>query len=275
MGTLGVVCAHDASAGSASQACHCLGGPCACAHSSHGVRSMNTHVELIESIGRLGLALLLGSVIGFERQWHQKMAGLRTNALVALGSCGFVVFSAMGGEGDPTRVAAQVVTGIGFLGAGVILREGINVHGLNTAATLWCSAMVGTLAGAGLIGPSVLAAGLVIVTNLLLRPLVRRLNTRSLTATDVETCYTVEIACRGTEEAHMRSLLLHALSQAGLGLRRLDSQDIADTSKVTVTAQAVAAKRNDAALEQIVGRLSLEPDVSAATWQIDQSDAEA
>jgi putative Mg2+ transporter-C (MgtC) family protein len=69
----------------------------------------------------------------------------------------------------------------------------------------------------------------------------------------------------------MRSLLLHALSQAGLGLRRLDSQDIADTSKVTVTAQAVAAKRNDAALEQIVGRLSLEPDVSAATWQIDQS----
>jgi putative Mg2+ transporter-C (MgtC) family protein len=76
---------------------------------------------------------MLGSAIGFERQWHQKMAGLRTNALVALGSCGFVVFSAMVGPGDPTRVAAQVVTGIGFLGAGIILREGINVHGLNTA----------------------------------------------------------------------------------------------------------------------------------------------
>ena len=69
----------------------------------------------------------------------------------------------------------------------------------------------------------------------------------------------------------MRSLLLHALSQAGLGLRRLDSEDIADTSKVTVTAQAVAAKRNDTALEQIVGRLSLEPNVSAATWQIDRT----
>jgi putative Mg2+ transporter-C (MgtC) family protein len=190
---------------------------------------------------------------------------------VALGACGFVVFSGLVGQGDPTRVAAQVVTGIGFLGAGVILREGINVHGLNTAATLWCSAMVGTLAGAGLIGPSVLAAGFVIVTNLLLRPLVRRLNFRALTATDVETCYSVEIACKAAEEARMRSLLLHALSQSGLGLRRLDSQDIADTSKVTVTAQAVAAKRNDAALEQIVGRLSLEPDVSAATWQIDQS----
>jgi putative Mg2+ transporter-C (MgtC) family protein len=227
--------------------------------------------ELLPTALRLAVALLLGSAIGVERQWYQKMAGLRTNALVALGACGFVVFSGLIGQGDPTRVAAQVVTGIGFLGAGVILREGINVHGLNTAATLWCSAMVGTLAGAGLIGPSVLAAGFVIVTNLVLRPLVRRLNFRSLTATDVETCYTVEIACKAAEEARMRSLLLHALSQAGLGLRRLDSQDIADTAKVTVTAQAVAAKRNDAALEQIVGRLSLEPDVSAATWQIDQS----
>ena len=68
----------------------------------------STHLEVFESISRLGAALALGSAIGFERQWHQKMAGLRTNALVALGSCGFVVFSAMVGEGDPTRVAAQV-----------------------------------------------------------------------------------------------------------------------------------------------------------------------
>src|ERR1700720_2789457 len=97
---------------------------------------MEPAIEIMESIGRLSLLLVLGSVIGFERQWHQKMAGLRTNVLVALGSCGFVVFSAMVGQGDPTRVAAQVVTGIGFLGAGIILREGINVHGLNTPATL-------------------------------------------------------------------------------------------------------------------------------------------
>jgi putative Mg2+ transporter-C (MgtC) family protein len=81
----------------------------------------------------------------------------------------------------------------------------------------------------------------------------------------------VEIICKGADVAQMRSVLLNALSHAGLGLRRLDSEDIADTSKVTVTAQAVAAKRNDAALEQIVGRLSLEPNVSAATWQIDRS----
>jgi putative Mg2+ transporter-C (MgtC) family protein len=228
-------------------------------------------MTLLETVLRLGLAVVLGSAIGFERQWNQKMAGLRTNALVALGSCGFVVYSAMIGQGDPTRVAAQVVSGIGFLGAGVILREGVNVHGLNTAATLWCSAMVGTFAGAGYWWASVAAAALVIATNLLLRPLVRRLNSRVLISGDVETQYTVEITCKGTEEAHVRSLVLHELSQAGLGLRRIDSEDIPDTSKVSVTAQAIALKRDNVALERIVGRLSLEPHVTAATWQVDHT----
>lgn len=234
-----------------------------------------SHMDLLTVTIRLGVALALGSVIGFERQWAQKMAGLRTNALVALGACGFVVFSAMVGPDDPTRVAAQVVTGIGFLGAGIILREGINVHGLNTAATLWCSAMVGTFAGGGFLIPSATAAALVVATNLFLRPLVRRLNWHALSATDAETYYSVEVTCTGAEEARTRSLLLHALSQAGLGLRRLDSEDIPDTSKVAVKAQAVASTRSDTSLEQIVGRLSLESYVSAATWQINRSIPEA
>jgi len=152
----------------------------------------------------------------------------------------------------------------------VILREGVNVHGLNTAATLWCSAMVGCFAGGGFWWPSLAAAGSVVVTNLLLRPLVRRLNYR-VSIGDAETHYTVEITCKATEEAHLRSLLVQALTESGLGLslRRLDSKDIHDASKVEVIALAVAAQRNDAALEQIVGRLSLEPHVTAATWQAD------
>src|SRR5260221_1046861 len=229
-----------------------------------------------EIAARLAIALLLGSLIGFGRQWYQKMAGLRTNALVALGAGGFVVFSAVyPTQSDPTRMAAQIVSGIGFLGAGVILREGTNVHGLNTAATLWCSAMVGTLAGGGFWLPSALAGGFVVVTNLLLRPLVSRLNRRLTMAGDVEAHYTVEVTCRGSEEAHIRSLLLHGLSGAGLGLRRIDSEDIPDTSKVLVVAKAVSATRNDAALEQIVGRLSLEQYVSAATWQVERVIPEA
>lgn len=116
-------------------------------------------MDLLEIAARLGVALFLGGVIGFERQWRQRMAGLRTNALVAIGAAGFVVFSmSVSHDDSPTRVAAQIVSGIGFLGAGVILREGINVRGLNTAATLWCSAMVGTFAGAGQLVASTVAA---------------------------------------------------------------------------------------------------------------------
>jgi putative Mg2+ transporter-C (MgtC) family protein len=239
-----------------------------------GLFAASLPVDLVAIVARLGLALLMGASIGFERQWRQKTAGLRTNALVALGASGFVVFGSLIGHGDPMPIAAQIVTGIGFLGAGIILREGINVLGLNTAATLWCSAMVGTFAGSGYYLPSAVATAFVVATNLFLRPLVRLLNRQSLTATNAETQYSVEVTCKGSEEAHMRSLLLHSLSQAGLGLRRIDSEDIEDTTKVTVTAQAVAATRNDAALEQIVGRLSLEPYVSAATWQIDRTIAD-
>lgn len=228
-------------------------------------------MDLLTVALRLAVALLLGSAIGIERQWYHKMAGLRTNALVALGAAGYVAFSAMVDRGDPTRVAGQVVSGIGFLGAGVILREGINVTGINTAATLWCSAMVGTLAGGGYLVESTLAAGFVLIANFLLRPLVRRLNRRVLTATDTETHYTVEVTCRAAEEAHIRALLLHALSGGALGLRQINSEDISGTPNVAVTANAVSAVQNNSTLEQIVGRLSLEPFVSAAKWRIERN----
>ena len=153
------------------------------------------------------------------------MAGLRTNSLVALGSAAFVAFSSVVGQGDPTRVAAQVVSGIGFLGAGVILREGANVRGLNTAATLWCSAMVGTFAGGGYYALSLGAAVLVVVTNIAMRSAILGINKRQRAATDdAETQYTIAVTCRSTEEAHVRSLLLHALSQGGLGLRKIEAR---------------------------------------------------
>ena len=182
-------------------------------------------MEAQEIAVRLGVAVLFGSLIGFERQWLQRMAGLRTNSLVAVGAAGFVVFSTMvSGDNSPTRMAAQVVSGVGFLGAGVILREGINVTGLNTAATLWCSAMVGTFAGAGQLAASGIAAGFVVLTNLFLRPLVRLINRQPRGAAEIETHYSVELRCQGDQEAHIRALLLQAASAAGLGLRRLTSE---------------------------------------------------
>ena len=173
-------------------------------------------MEAQEIAVRLGVAVLFGGLIGFERQWRQRMAGLRTNSLVAIGAAGFVVFSTMvSGDNSPTRVAAQVVSGVGFLGAGVILREGINITGLNTAATLWCSAMVGTFAGGGQLAASGIAAGFVVLTNLFLRPLVRLINRQPRGAAEIETHYSVELRCQGDQEAHIRALLLQAASAAG------------------------------------------------------------
>ncbi len=233
---------------------------------------MSDVLMLGEVFARLAAALVAGAAIGVERQWHQKMAGLRTNALVALGSAGFVAFSSVVGQGDPTRVAAQVVSGIGFLGAGVILREGINVRGLNTAATLWCSAMVGTFAGGGFYALSLGAAALVVLTNIAMRSAILRIS-RSQRATadhDAETQYTIAVTCRSTEEAHVRSLLLHALSQGGLGLRKIESEDLPESGKVCVTADTPPGSRKDAALENIVGRLSLEPFVTAVSWEAER-----
>src|SRR3977135_3880 len=98
-------------------------------------------------------ALLIGGLIGLERQWRQRMTGLRTNGLVAVGSAMFVMMGGLTtGDGSQGRVAAYVVSGIGFLGGGVILKDGFNIRGMNTAATLWCTAAVGTLAGLGYLG---------------------------------------------------------------------------------------------------------------------------
>ncbi|MCL4143572.1 UNVERIFIED_CONTAM: hypothetical protein GTU68_036070 [Idotea baltica] len=124
-------------------------------------------MELSDFISRLGCAILAGAVIGFERQWHQKSAGLRTNTLVALGAALYVLISIQmtDGSGDVTRIIGQIVTGVGFLGAGVIMRNGTNVHGLTTAATVWCSSAIGCLAGSGLFIETAISATIIVFLN--------------------------------------------------------------------------------------------------------------
>jgi putative Mg2+ transporter-C (MgtC) family protein len=225
----------------------------------------------------LAAALALSAIIGFERQWRNRLAGLRTNTLVALGAATFVTFAALvPGEDSPTRVAAQVVSGIGFLGAGLIFREGLSVRGLNTAATLWCSAAVGVLAGSGYPLYAALATGFVVFVNLLLRPIVKFINRQALGSTELEIGYLVSVTCRSPDEAHIRALFLQGLAGSNLALRRLDSNDLDAGMRVAVTASVTAPQRVDADVEKIVGRLSLEPTVSAARWQAEvQLDTES
>jgi putative Mg2+ transporter-C (MgtC) family protein len=128
-----------------------------------------------ESLLRLALAAALGGLIGVEREIREREAGLRTHMLVALGSALFTIVSAYGfhaflnsGQSvvraDPTRIAAQIVTGIGFLGAGAIIRQGLSVRGLTTAATLWVVAAIGLAAGAGYYSAAVITTALVLIS---------------------------------------------------------------------------------------------------------------
>jgi putative Mg2+ transporter-C (MgtC) family protein len=130
--------------------------------------------SLLTFLTHLGVAVLAGLVIGFERQWQHKSAGLRTHALVSAGSAMYVLLSVgftEDGPGDVTRIIAQVVVGIGFLGAGVILREGGSIHGLTTAATVWCSSAIGCMAGAGWYAETTAASVVVLIINAGFKPL--------------------------------------------------------------------------------------------------------
>jgi putative Mg2+ transporter-C (MgtC) family protein len=117
---------------------------------------------MIDLIVRLLLAAVLGAAIGIEREYHQKPAGLRTNILIALGSALFTTISIdlVRGGGTPDRIAAQIVTGIGFLGAGAILRSRGSIHGMTTAATIWVNAAVGMAVGAGLFANAAIATAI-------------------------------------------------------------------------------------------------------------------
>lgn len=221
----------------------------------------------------VGAALLLGVAIGLERQWRQHPAGLRTNALVSVGAALFVslsgLFTASGTEGvDPTRIASYVVSGIGFLGGGVILREGLNVKGMATAATLWCSAAVGTLAGAGFGWYALIGTGFLIGVHLALRPVALWIDARRKTATDVETSYRMRVTCDRQHEVVIRTILMrHVNGHATMTLQGLSTQDAQQPEQATVVAEIYSRTRNDRAMEEVLSRVNIEPSVTAVSWE--------
>jgi putative Mg2+ transporter-C (MgtC) family protein len=207
-------------------------------------------------------------VIGIERQWRQRTAGLRTNSLVALGASLFVSLSSLVTQtNDHTRMAAQVITGIGFLGAGLMLKEGMNVRGLNTAATLWSAGAIGTLAGSGFLPHAVIGAGLVIATHLVFRPIAKAINRQPVQDISDERLYILRIVCRSNDEQNIRTLFVHEIVKESLLLQAIESEDLQGTDKVEVKAFILANGRQDTLMEKVVGLLSLEQAVSAASWK--------
>ena len=218
----------------------------------------------------LFIAACLGASIGLERQWRQHLAGLRTNTLVALGAAIFITYGRAVSDADgATRIAAQVVTGIGFLGAGVIFKEGLNVRGLNTAATLWCSAAVGLLAGEGLALHGLAAAVLVIAANVGLRPIVRAIDRQPPEMSEEEQHYLVSIECRAAHASDIRTELVQDIGAVPeLHFNQVDSAFVGETGRVEVTAPVASQKRRELALEAIVGRFADREGVIRASWRL-------
>jgi putative Mg2+ transporter-C (MgtC) family protein len=226
-------------------------------------------MSIFEFVFDILASLVMGVAIGLERQFRQHPAGLRTNSLVCVGAALFVSLSRLIGDHDsPTRIASYVVSGIGFLGGGVILRDGLTVKGMNTAATLWCSAAVGTLSGSGFPLHALLGTATVLGLHLGLRPVARRIDARLKTAVDVETSYRLKVVCRDDQERVIRSILLrHVNSHARMTVQGISTQEADRTDEATVVADIFSIERNDRAMEDLLSRITIEPGVTSASWE--------
>lgn len=217
---------------------------------------------------RVVVALLLGVAIGLEREWRQRMAGIHTTAMVAIGAAIFTMIAPLlEAKGtDPTRIAAQVVSGIGFLAGGVILRQGANVRGLTTAATLWATAAVGVLVGFGFLTQAVAAAFLIIVANVVLYPLTHLLDSVKRNTRDVVTTYTLEIACRADAESQVREQIVDLAGNTGLTLLSIKSSDAGDSS-VLERVELTRVGRDNRTIERLTKNLKGVTGVASTQWR--------
>lgn len=234
-------------------------------------------MDFIEIISRLGLALFLGAIIGLERQWRQRMAGIRTNALVSAGAALFIMLAIMTpNDTSPTRVAAQIVTGIGFLGAGVIMRDGLNVRGLNTAATLWCVAAVGSLTGYGLYAHAVISAGIILAANIIFLPIERMFGNSipySPEHVPSECRFRLEIACSSERVSDTKALLIQFLNFEHLPVQLIETTKQTDSEVVVIAIETTGGFGKETVLSHIAGRLGLEPAILSVSWQIRGKDS--
>lgn len=226
----------------------------------------NLHSDnFFDSFLSLTAAFILGSLIGFERQYRQRTAGLRTNVLVALGAAIFVdIAITLHGADGAVRVIAYVVSGIGFLGAGVIMREEGNIQGLNTAATLWCSAAVGAAAGADLIIEAFLATGFILAANTLLRPIGHAIDRWPLDD-DAEVLNVIYIICGRQFSKEVMDRLHELLALYNYPPQDVDIEPFGEED-VEIAAALIATSIDSIHTKEIIQLLNDMPEVRHAYW---------
>jgi len=228
--------------------------------------------DFLDTLVSLVTAFVLGALIGAERQYRQRTAGLRTNVLVALGAAAFVDLAMhLTGADGGVRVIAYVVSGIGFLGAGVIMKQGLDVRGLNTAATLWASAAVGSCAGADMVAQAAALTVFVLAGNTLLRPLVNAINRIPLDTLSSEATYQFKLAVTPEALPDMRDRLVERLEKAKYPVADVDVVEHGD-DLLEIVATLVSTAIHPAELEAVVADLQRQPGVRHATWKVSTKD---
>jgi putative Mg2+ transporter-C (MgtC) family protein len=228
--------------------------------------------DFLDTLVSLASAFILGALIGAERQYRQRTAGLRTNVLVAVGAAAFVDLAMhLSGSDGAVRVIAYVVSGIGFLGAGVIMKQGLDVRGLNTAATLWASAAVGSCAGADMVAQAAALTVFVIAGNTLLRPLVNAINRIPLDERSSEATYQFKLAVTPEALPDMRDTLVERLERANYPVADVDVVEHGD-DLLEIVATLVSTAINPAELEAVLTDLERQPGVRHATWEVSTKD---
>jgi putative Mg2+ transporter-C (MgtC) family protein len=214
------------------------------------------------------VAFVLATLIGAERQWRQRSAGLRTNVLVAVGAAAFVDLAMhLTGADGAVRVISYVVSGIGFLGAGVIMKQGLDVRGLNTAATLWASAAVGSCAGADMVAQAAALTVFVISGNTLLRPLVNAINRVPLNEKTSEATYYFKLAVAADALPDMRDRLVDKLESAKYLVADIGVVETGD-DLIEIVAKLVATAVDPNDLNTVATDLQHLPGVRHATWEV-------
>lgn len=216
---------------------------------------------------RIVLSLILGFFIGLERQITGHMAGIRINVLICLGASFFVLFPMIYDSNEVFRITSYIVSGVGFLCSGVIFKDNGSVRGLNTAATLWCTAAIGVLASTGKGIFAISAALILILSNLILRPLAIKIKP-AMGSDESEKQYRISVTCMEQVENEIRFLLINSNTSKSLYLNHLESSDI-NGEKVEVYAEYLSFGKPKEYVLEAIARNALEiKEVLSAGWEI-------
>ena len=214
----------------------------------------------INFLFQIVVCFLLSSCIGIERQYRRRLVGLRTIILVSLGAFLFVSFSFAFPDSDLTRVAAQVVAGIGFLGAGVIIKDNKSVKGLTTAATLWCAAAVGILCAANLLFEAAVDTLLVLFTNIVLRTVNRKIN--ALSGNVNYNMYSFDIVCEEDSENAVLKTIREIVRKHASIINSIVTNEIED-GNIKIELSLVDNSNNDSVSNDIMQKLAGRKDIAS------------